>query len=64
MVEREVEAWRLLSHAKGTNVLGPTRAKKPPDVLLASCFSPAKSASTYKCSSRSSGWSPTVAAKR
>ena len=43
MVERDVEVWRLLTHARGKKELGPTKTKYPPEVDFPVSLSQAKS---------------------
>ena len=64
VVERDVDVCRLLTQASGKKVLGPCSTRNPPDVDLPVRRSPAKSASTYKRSSRCSGSSSIVPTKR
>ena len=42
----ETEVWRFDTQARGKKELGPFNTRYPPEVDLASDFSPAKSAST------------------
>ena len=57
VVDLEVEVCRLDTQAKGKNDVGPRSTRNPPEVDLAFSLSPAKSASTYSWSSRSSSLS-------
>ncbi len=58
VVDRLVAVCLLLDQVRGKKVLGPVRARKHPDVDLASSLSPAKSASTYSDSSSLDAGSP------
>ena len=64
LIQRVRHFWRLLTQASGKKVLGPCSTRNPPDVDLPVRRSPAKSASTYKRSSRCSGSSSIVPTKR
>eukprot|EP00973_Karenia_brevis_P047451 6587911-Karenia_brevis.AAC.1 len=59
VVDLLVDVCLLQSHAKGKKVLGPAKARKPPDVDRTSELSPAKSASVKHLKKSFSGGSPT-----
>ena len=60
VVDREVLVCFLHIHEIGMYVRGPNNTNHPPEVLLVSSQSPAKSAPTYNLNSRHSDGSPTL----